>query len=277
MIRRQVLSRVVALETADAGLAADLEHLVRDLPAAPAGAPVDLSYVVEHRADGCALRLGGAEVAGIPRDEILPAVMQELTARWVDRDDFVLVHGGVVVRGGRALVITGPSGRGKSTLTAALLEHGFRYFSDELAPIVAGGSVLRYPFPLRLRDGALDRVGARSSALQPWDRPARRWGEQLHFVFPGPEAITSEATAEVGMVVFPRRPSARGESPKLHALPQGTAAFRLMADVLNYAACPRAGFERALEIAGAVPCLELTHGELHETARLLARRWEGTQ
>ena len=47
----------------------------------------------------------------------------------------VLLHAGAVERDGRAIVVAGESGRGKSTLTAALVQAGFNYVTDELVLI----------------------------------------------------------------------------------------------------------------------------------------------
>lgn len=41
------------------------------------------------------------------------------------------VHGNTVVKDGRAVLITGPSGSGKSDLTLRLLDRGFKLISDD--------------------------------------------------------------------------------------------------------------------------------------------------
>lgn len=68
----------------------------------------------------------------------------------------IFVHAGVVVRGGRALLIPGLSFSGKSMLVAALIGAGATYFSDEFAVLDTDGFVHPYPKPLSLRrpDGA---------------------------------------------------------------------------------------------------------------------------
>ena len=45
------------------------------------------------------------------------------------------IHGGVVARCDRAVVICGTSGAGKSTLTAALAQRGWTYLTDEIAVV----------------------------------------------------------------------------------------------------------------------------------------------
>jgi hypothetical protein len=65
--------------------------------------------------------------------------------------DRIFIHAGVVARGGRAVVLPGPSLSGKTTLVAALVRNGAAYFSDEFAVLDAEGRVHPYPKPLSLR------------------------------------------------------------------------------------------------------------------------------
>ncbi len=74
--------------------------------------------------------------------------------------DSLLFHAGAVERDGRVVVIAGISGRGKSTLTAALVRAGFRYVTDEMAIIdPKSGWVRPYLKPLDLDDSSLDLLG----------------------------------------------------------------------------------------------------------------------
>jgi GTPase SAR1 family protein len=50
-------------------------------------------------------------------------------------DDYIILHAGVVSRKGRAIVMYGQSGFGKTTLTLELLRRGYDFMSDEFCPI----------------------------------------------------------------------------------------------------------------------------------------------
>ncbi len=63
--------------------------------------------------------------------------------------DYFLVHGACVTDGERSLLVTGPSGRGKTTLSLNLLGHGFRLLSDDLTPLGRRDGLVR-PFPKRV-------------------------------------------------------------------------------------------------------------------------------
>ncbi|MCC5947004.1 MAG: hypothetical protein JJT89_00995 [Nitriliruptoraceae bacterium] len=78
--------------------------------------------------------------------------------RWVlDRagHEHVLLHAGGVVDGdGAAVVLPGPSGTGKSTLTTGLLDRGLHYLSEEAVALDEDGTVRGYPRPLAIDQGA---------------------------------------------------------------------------------------------------------------------------
>jgi hypothetical protein len=64
----------------------------------------------------------------------------------LQRADLFFLHAAVVALDDRAVVLSAPSGTGKSTLALALLENGFDYLSDELAPIDVQRLTV-HPFP----------------------------------------------------------------------------------------------------------------------------------
>lgn len=72
-------------------------------------------------------------------DLLVPTALEELTEMAIDdRPGRLLLHAGAVEREGRVVVVAGDSGRGKSTLTAALVHRGFRYLTDEVAAVEPG-------------------------------------------------------------------------------------------------------------------------------------------
>jgi hypothetical protein len=74
------------------------------------------------------------------------ALQQMVRTLFSELTDFIVLHAGVLEKDGQALILSGPPGVGKSTLTLALLERGFRFLSDDFCPMGREtGSV--YPFP----------------------------------------------------------------------------------------------------------------------------------
>ena len=73
----------------------------------------------------------------------------------------LFLHAGAVVWRGRAILLPGRSGCGKSSLVAALLDAGAGYLSDELALVDARGRAHSYARPLALRrGGTVERLAA---------------------------------------------------------------------------------------------------------------------
>ena len=88
----------------------------------------------------------------------IPPVQRALDEAVVQQQtDIAVVHGGVVGHEGRAILLPGPTGAGKSTLVAELIRQGASYFSDEYALIDSAGRVHPYPRPLL----PAERVGRR--------------------------------------------------------------------------------------------------------------------
>lgn len=116
-----------------------------------------------------------------------------------DTPDLVLVHASAAVLDGRAIVMPGPMGAGKSTLVAALVRAGLGYLTDEIVAIdPATGVVVPYPKYLSL--------GPALAHLVPDLRAGLRTvvGEQR---LVSPEALRPGAVAPPApprVVVFPR-------------------------------------------------------------------------
>jgi len=62
---------------------------------------------------------------------------------------FTILHAAVLAHQGGALAISGPSGAGKTTLTLALLEQGWTYYSDDFCPLHRETGLV-HPFPRSL-------------------------------------------------------------------------------------------------------------------------------
>ncbi|MDA0788022.1 MAG: hypothetical protein O2780_01040 [Proteobacteria bacterium] len=78
-------------------------------------------------------------VAGEDLRSLLSSVeysIYQLLHQW--HREYTLVHGALVCRGDRTLLLVGPSGSGKSSLALAALRQGWGYLSDEIA--VTNGS-----------------------------------------------------------------------------------------------------------------------------------------
>ena len=130
------------------------------------------------------------------------------------------IHAGVVVLGGRAILLPAASGAGKSTLVAALLARGAGYFSDEFALLDGEGRVHPYPRPLQMRDAVQNRRAVPASA---WQAPVG--GEtlavglilSLRFVTAGRLHLRPLAASEAAVTLLRNTPHRLDESKSLAA------------------------------------------------------------
>lgn len=68
-------------------------------------------------------------------------------------ESVLFIHGAALEWNKQITVLSGKSGAGKSTMTWALLNHGFHYLSDELAPIrLESREVIPFPHSICLKD-----------------------------------------------------------------------------------------------------------------------------
>lgn len=112
----------------------------------------------------------------------------------------IAVHAAVVARGDTGLLLCGPSGVGKSSLTLALLDQGWAYLSDDFAPIaVESGRVLPVPKPIHSKDPKVwDRL------LQRWQPPGWVATPTQSCLIPATVWEVRKEPVEAGLIAFPR-------------------------------------------------------------------------
>lgn len=175
------------------------------------------------------------------------------------RGDLFFIHGAAVELHGRAALLIAPSGHGKSTTTWALVNRGFGYLSDELAPIeLTSLTVAPYPHALCLKA----------------EPPAP-------FLLP-PATIRTRSTLHVPTAEIPRLQRdpvpvraifftqfERASMPAVVPLGAGEAAALLYRNGLNQLAHERSGLKAAAQIAQGVQCFRLTTNDLEATCALV--------
>ncbi|HMK73959.1 MAG TPA: hypothetical protein VK454_11515 [Myxococcaceae bacterium] len=130
-------------------------------------------YAVMHAPDGVRVDAGGETLGrGLSHAgamDVLESDLQLFVAQHARA--FVFVHAGVVGVEGRAVVLPGTSGAGKTTLVSALLRAGATYYSDEYALLDARGRVHPYARALSVRG-----PGGSAKVRVPVDRTRGRTG-----------------------------------------------------------------------------------------------------
>jgi HprK-related kinase A len=178
---------------------------------------------------------------------------------------FLILHAAALARGEDALILPGASGCGKSTLCAALLGHGWRLLSDELALLrPADGMLIPLPRPLSLKNGALALL---PEAVLSEPITSERKGVLALMRPPADSVAAAALPARPRWVVFPHY--APGSATLLRPETSGLGFMALARNAFNYATLGEAGFAALADMAEAVSFHHLDSGNLDEAVGIL--------
>lgn len=235
--------------------------------AAPPVSPLDISYSVgQANADPgfFVARTGQERLLAQDVAEFLFLFEKDLTIELQRRrPDLFFIHAAAVEFDGKAVIIAAPSGTGKSTTAWGLLHEGFRYLSDELAPVdLERMAVYPYPHALCLK----------SDPPSPYALPAAtlRTTETLHIPvkFLPAEAVMKPMPL-AALFFLNREASEKGS--RVREISIGEAAARLLANALNPLAHHGDGLDAAIHIAQQARCFELHVAELTEVSSVVRK------
>jgi HprK-related kinase A len=179
--------------------------------------------------------------------------------------DWLLIHAAVVERRGRAVVMVGPPGSGKSTLCAALLHRGWRLFSDEFAMIdLEGGALWPWPRPVSLKNRSIELIAERCGGMASLTTPVADTSKGLvaHLKPPTDSVRRMAEPARPGLVLFPTFTA--GAPLRLVRRDMGTAFLALAEQSFNYSLLGEQGFHSVARLLAEAPAYDLSHDSLDE-------------
>jgi HprK-related kinase A len=206
---------------------------------------------------------GTIEFEPFPADTPLPLLEWGMNYALAQRSSWcLLLHAGVVERGGRAVVLPAMPGAGKSTLTAALTARGFRLLSDEFGVVAFSDSrmnpLLR---PIALKNESIDVITsfAPGSVIGP-RYPKTHKGTVAHLA-PSHEDVAARAQrATPKLVIFPRfDPACRVE---IEPVSKARAFGRLAVNSFNYEFLGARGFDALGRLMETSDAYQLRYGDL---------------
>jgi hypothetical protein len=256
--------------TCPPSVASDVEFLYRDSIASRAS-PTSC-IVIEEAIDGSfsVAADGDAAVAGLTRAD-LPTFIMEAAVRGLVKDltTAVALHAGAVAHNGKAALIVGPTGAGKSSLVAWLIGNGFTYLSDEIALLLTEQTaILGLPRALVLKPGSAEKILALSSYQGAKSVPA---GEHV-MVRPRFVEPKEARPHHCGLIVFPRFDA--GSGLRVESISPAQTALRLVGTNLNARNLADGGFGAITAFARQVPAVTVRYGgfdQLQGTVDVLAR------
>lgn len=263
-----ILGQLVQVVCANASLARVVLANYGSLAVEPGERAPDLKYRLTGIPDSHAFSLGSRGQAAIVVPDIgrlLFHLEKDVTvALQKKRPELLFLHAAALERGGKAYVLAGDSGNGKSTTAWGLLHHGFRYLSDELSPIDLDSLVVHsYAHALCLKQPPPPAYPLPAAEVLDV-------GATLHVPVGALPAEAASGPCELGAVIFVRY-RAQLRAPVLRAIGPAEASARMYVTTLNALAHPGHGLDAVVRIAESVPCYALDCADLRSTCELVER------
>lgn len=209
---------------------------------------------------GCDLSRDGEFLARFEKsDTALTYLVHAVNRVLLETTPMVAVHAGAVRWNGHGLLLPGAQGAGKTTLTAALVQDGARYLTDEAAAF-DGDRMLPYLKPLSLSVASLAALGL---APGPQDAAIDR-----HVLATDLGGELATGPCRISAIVFP---SYSAESaPAALPIGRGQAMLWLAEETFHFDRRSRVSLEVLERATRGARCLRLITGPVDATRSALA-------
>lgn len=183
---------------------------------------------------------------------------------------YLMLHAAVLEKNGRAVVLPGDPGAGKSTLTAALMLSGWRLLSDEITLVDRDdGLLVGLARPVSLKNASIDVI-QRAFPDAVIGAPAydTHKGTVAH-VKPSADSVARVGEkARPAWVVFPRW--REGSTARLSPHSRADALLHTASHAFNYSLLGGLGFELNAALMDACTCHDFEYSNLDDALRVFA-------
>jgi len=194
----------------------------------------------------------------------------------IHANEYLKLHAAVIARNGRAILMPGIPGAGKSTLCAALGLSGWRVLSDEHALIPPGSAeVVPLPRPVSLKNAsiALIRGFDSSAVLGPTSGDTHK-GIVAHMKADLASDSHDRTPLPVTTMVFPRYST---EEPQGLFRRSRSQSFILAAyHSFNYSLLGSKGFQAMSTLLDATECYDLVYRDLDWALKAMEQLHDGS-
>ncbi len=221
------------------------------------------------------LEKDGRTLYQIDKDfRLCPILMDEIIKSCHELvSDYLILHSAAAVKNGRAILLPGPKGSGKTTLTMGLINYGYRHLSDEVGSIHHKSiEAVPYQRPLCMLDWSRPFRGEVGKAFKSYryrdDDDTTPAGSKWQYIVPQDgAAISRDSRWKVDWIVFPRyTPNGKNE---LKPVSTGRAALALMQRCCNEKLFPDGGLSICAELARRARCYTLEMVDLDRACELI--------
>ncbi len=172
---------------------------------------------------------------------------------------YLSIHAAVLERNGRAVILPGFPGAGKSTLAAALALRGWRLLSDELTLVdLESGLIVPIPRPISIKNKAIEIVENFDDRARIGERVTdTSKGTVAHMRVLTDSVTRAQESAAPCAVLFPKYQE--GAKNSLTDLDKGLVFMQLAELSFNYGVLGRSGFEAMSRLMDACACYGLDY------------------
>ncbi|MFZ0106861.1 MAG: HprK-related kinase A [Thiobacillus sp.] len=183
---------------------------------------------------------------------------------------YLMLHAAVLEKNGRALVLPGDPGAGKSTLTAALMLSGWRLLSDEITLIDRDdGLLVGLARPVSLKNASIDVIRrAYPDAVIGAPAYDTHKGTVAHLK-PSTESVARVGEkARPAWIVFPKW--REGSQARLSPHSRADAFLHTASHAFNYSLLGGLGFELNAALTDACDCHNFEYSRLDDALQVFA-------
>lgn len=232
--------------------------------------PAHITFSLSIEESGEALRLSASQPGESYRGsygEMALYLMERVTFHLADRSrGGAVFHAACLSWQGKALLLAGASGSGKSSLSAWLTGRGFYWLTDEIAFLPSGSLECQgFSRPLHLKPPADTLFPALLGSGSPGPLPVGAAGWLVPPFVPGDGP--QEQSARLHQIIFPHfKP---GSPFQFERLSKASAALALANTLVNARNLPDHGFPQLVGLARAVPAYQMTYGSFAPLDQIL--------
>lgn len=241
----------------------------------------DLPVPDDDEADAAVIRLlaSGEGLLGVqtetrdvnPQDlnGALASVVTIVSRMALDADpDHLHLHCATISKDGRGILISAPSGTGKTTLAGALVAAGWTYTSDEAASLRLGNpTVAGFPKPLLMKPGGTRLIPALAAAAVATADHAGTW--LLVPVGAIPVTIAREVEPRVVVVLYRALDGDVATQPIATAVHPVDMVVSLMSETMDAARYGSDTVRALADLAARCQCISMSVGPLDQCVALL--------
>lgn len=181
---------------------------------------------------------------------------------------YLMIHAAVLERNGKAVILPGDPGAGKSTLTAALALSGWRLLSDEITLVDAqDGQIVPLARPISLKNQSIDIIRAAFPDAVIGDVALDTHKGTVAHLRPPPDSVARMGEkARAAHIVFPRWRADTQTRLSHHS--KADAFIHAATHGFNYSRLGRKGFQVNAALIDACACWDFEYTRLQDALKV---------